>query len=74
VIVYTPTSIHELVGILSEKAPKCFCCKWILEDLQTNRKLTGYPKDFLGSDVYPVEGKRRHLELEGILCNQLTLQ
>jgi hypothetical protein len=74
VTVYTTTSIHELVGILSEKALTCFCCKWILEDLQINRKLTGHPKDSLGGPVYPVDGKRKHLQLEGILCDTLTLQ
>lgn len=65
-----PASVEELLKILLERSSKCFCCKWIYEDLKANGKLTGYPKDFLGSGTWPVEGKLRHLELEGILCPQ----
>jgi hypothetical protein len=40
------------------------CCKWILEDLELNGRLTSHPKDFLGTGNYPVEGKILHLASE----------
>jgi len=40
-------------------------CKWILEDLVQNGKLTGWPFDFNGQSDFPVKGKVIHLKLEG---------
>lgn len=51
---------------LAERAPLCFLCKWILEDLQKNGALTGYPSDFVGQPVFPRQGKVAHLQLEGL--------
>jgi len=48
-----------------DDSPGCApCCKWILEDLEQNGKLTGYPKDFNGASIYPVGSKIMHLHLE----------
>lgn len=44
--------------------PGCAPCKWILEDLEENGKLTGYPLDGLGGATYPVDGKLRHIAIE----------
>ena len=46
--------------------PGCFLCKWILEDLEKNGALTGYPIDFNGGGVFPRAGKILHLQLEGM--------
>lgn len=45
----------------------CFLCKWILEDLAKNGKLTdGHPaKCTDGSSQFPAESKKKHLVLEG---------
>ncbi len=42
----------------------CFLCRYIVEDLEKNKKLTGHPKDWSGGGLFPVEGKLRHLILE----------
>lgn len=42
----------------------CFLCRYIVEDLQQNGKLTGHPKDWSSSGLFPVEGKLVHLILE----------
>jgi len=60
---------EEIVTLLRRRAPDrsgrgCFCCGLILEDIEKNGKLTGYPLDAMGSGTFPVAGKRRHLELE----------
>ena len=39
-------------------------CSQILEDLETNGKFTGWPKDAMGSAQYLVESKLIHLILE----------
>lgn len=45
----------------------CFLCKWILEDLEKNGRLTETEKDNIGWPTsFPPEAKRKHLELEGI--------
>lgn len=43
-------------------------CKWILDDLEANGKLTGYPWDFNGVSDYPVSAKILHLYAELIGC------
>lgn len=43
-------------------------CKWILDDLEANGKLTGYPKDYNGVSDYPVSAKILHLYAELIGC------
>ncbi len=45
-------------------APTCFLCRYIVEDLEKNGKLTGHPKDWAGSGLFPIEGKLRHCILE----------
>jgi hypothetical protein len=42
----------------------CFLCRFILEDMQANGKLTAYPKDAEGKGAFPVEAKVRHITLE----------
>jgi hypothetical protein len=39
-------------------------CSWILEDLELNGRLTGWPLDAMNSPQYPVEGKLLHLATE----------
>ena len=57
----------EVVAALEARAPNCFLCRWILEDLVTNKKLTGYPLDYNNQPGFPISGKVRHLELEGFI-------
>lgn len=42
----------------------CFLCRFIVEDLEKNGKLTGYPKDWAGGGTFPIEGKLIHVLLE----------
>ena len=44
--------------------PGCFCCRLIVEDLESNDRLTGHPVDALGAGTYPVDGKILHLAVE----------
>ena len=39
-------------------------CRLILEDLETNGKFTGWPRDAFGGATYPIESKLIHLILE----------
>lgn len=50
--------------VLAYWAPTCFLCRWILEDVKQNGKLTGYPTDHSGAPQFPASGKLRHIELE----------
>ena len=52
-----------------DEGPGCFLCKWILGDLEKNGTLTnGYPEICSdGKPMFPVEGKKKHLVLEGFL-------
>lgn len=54
----------ELRELVRTNAPLCFLCKWMLEDLEKNGKLTGWPLDSMGKGVFPVEGKMIHVLLE----------
>ena len=54
----------ELLQTLEVRAPNCYLCRWILEDVKANGKLTGYPFDYNSQPQFPVSGKIRHLELE----------
>lgn len=58
----------ELVAAIRARLPKCFLCKWLLEDIESNGKFTGYPIDYNGKPEFPVEGKIAHLELEGFIA------
>ena len=58
---------EEVVSALKERAPNCFLCRYILEDLVANKKMTGYPLDYNDQPGFPVTGKIMHLELEGFI-------
>ncbi len=57
----------ELLGKVAKNEPKCFLCKWIREDFEANGKLTGLPYDYTGKEIFPVEAKINHLELEHMI-------
>lgn len=48
--------------VLQERAKVCYLCKWILEDLEKNGKATAYPLDWERNGLFPVDGKRYHLQ------------
>ena len=56
-----------LLTNLEARGPGCLLCRWVLEDVKANGKLTGYPIDYAGGAEFPVPGKIRHLELEGFI-------
>lgn len=56
----------DAVRVLEIRSPKCFVCAMILRDFRENGKLTDGPKDWAGVGTYPVDGKLKHLKLEGI--------
>lgn len=53
-----------LLSVAKVGQQSCFLCRYIVEDLQQNGKLTGHPKDWAGSGLFPVEGKLVHILLE----------
>lgn len=61
-----------MIAALKKRVPDkhgrgCFLCKWILEDLKENGKLTETWKDASGwSTSFTPEAKRKHMELERI--------
>jgi len=55
---------------LAKRRDKCFLCKWILEDLTENGRLTGQPYDAIGQAGFPVGAKLNHMRLEGILLQK----
>lgn len=64
----------ELKAELAARTEKCFLCKWILEDLEKNQALTKYPTAAAdGSSQFPVDGKVKHLFLEGLWTPGLTI-
>lgn len=54
----------EVLRLLKARADFCFMCRWALEDLTKNAKLTGYPTDAMGAGIFPADGKRQHILLE----------
>lgn len=54
---------------VNEKGVGCFLCSWILEDLAhgNGTRLTGYPTDYIGGQIFPRAGKIEHLRLEGFV-------
>lgn len=53
-----------VMEILKEQEATCFLCRWILQDIAENGKLTGFPFDWGRTPVFPVDGKNRHIDLE----------
>lgn len=59
--------VSKLKDALIDKAPTCFLCKWILEDLHLHGDLTDHPKNAnLEKPLFPVDAKLWHLKLERI--------
>ena len=57
----------KLTAALALRAPGCFLCKYILEDLRRNGEFTDYPKNAnLEKPLFPAAAKVWHLKLEGI--------
>lgn len=53
-----------LLSIVKIGQKSCFLCRYIVEDIQQNGKLTGHPKDWSSTGLFPVEGKLVHVLLE----------
>lgn len=49
---------------LERKAFGCFLCRWILRDINEEKRLTGWPLDSFGKPEFPVIAKLHHLALE----------
>ncbi len=62
---------EEMLVELRARAPLCFLCRWIVEDWEQNKKMTGYPLDYGGAPEFPVSGKLKHMQLEKILPMEL---
>ena len=59
--------------VLEYWAPTCFLCRWILQDVLDNGKLTGQPYDHAGAPQFPVNGKLKHIELETQTLDNRTI-
>lgn len=55
---------QEIVEVAKQFQDKCFLCRWILCDFKENRKLTGYPNDYMDGGVFPRASKEKHAKLE----------
>jgi hypothetical protein len=52
---------------LDSRAPGCFLCRWIAEDLRTNKAVTNHPKCAnIPEGLFPVASKFLHLWVERI--------
>ena len=61
--------LSQVLGHLALRAPRCFLCRWILEDIEKNGKLTnGYPPQgtYCLDPLFPAEAKLQHLGVEGL--------
>lgn len=72
------TELNALKARLQARIPNsagvgCILCRHILVDLEKNGTLTNkYPEpSFDGKPHFPVEGKAKHLYLEGFWTNEL---
>lgn len=53
----------ETEKLVRREAPTCFLCKWIVEDIEHNGKLTGHPVDYNGAGQFALTSKVAHVEL-----------
>jgi hypothetical protein len=52
---------------LDVRAPGCFLCKWIAEDLRVNKTVTNHPKSAnIPEGIFPATAKFLHLWVERI--------
>ena len=63
--------IKAVLEVTRKRSDVCFLCKFISEDLDKNGKLTGYPLSWGGDATFPVDGKMKHLKLEGIVLTPM---
>lgn len=54
----------ETKALLESRFDSCFLCKWIVEDFLKHGKLTGWPKNEMCGDQFPITGKLAHIRLE----------
>jgi hypothetical protein len=61
-----PEKLEKIKAALRKRAPVCFLCKWTLQDLEANGKLTDWPPVTTGpgGGQFPWKGKLAHLWLE----------
>jgi hypothetical protein len=50
--------------LIRTRKPVCFLCAWIEQDLEQNKKMTGWPLDCFGKPDFPVSAKLTHVLLE----------
>jgi hypothetical protein len=64
---------QELKPRIEGKIEGCFLCKWTVEDLDKNGKLTNHPgKCNDGNDLFPARAKVAHAWLERVLTRDET--
>ncbi len=73
-----PERLKQITDRLRQRAPDgegvgCILCKWILEDLLANGKLSGAILDAHKQPMFPPSGELAHLQLEGIIMSEEEL-
>jgi len=58
--------METLKAELQKRRDGCFLCRYIEDDLKRHGKFTGWPIDYVGHELFPVEGKLKHLKVEGV--------
>lgn len=54
----------EIVTEARRHKEVCFCCRLIIEDWDTNKKLTDFPYDYNNKGDFPRASKEKHAKLE----------
>ena len=55
-----PKQEHITLARRGERS--CFLCKWIVQDYERHGYLTGWPENWEGMGIFPIESKARHLD------------
>ncbi len=69
-----PERLTQITDRLRKRVPDgegvgCILCKWILEDLLDDGKLSGTLMDAHNQPTFPRSGELAHLQLEGIITS-----
>lgn len=66
-VVLSPETMEMVRG----NAETCLLCRYIVEDFETNAKLTGHPKEVDGKGQFPIESKMRHVQIEKLYVKKV---
>ncbi len=73
-----PERLKQITDRLRKRVPDgdgvgCILCKWILDDLLADGRLSGAMPDAHKTPTFPRSGELAHLQLEGIITSEEEL-